>query len=757
MMTSFSLHELGWADFQALCHTAAREILGQTVNGFLDNRDGGRDGAFIGTWAQAGQESFAGEFVFQAKHSSLVNSALSLGGLSDEFDKAERLAAEGRCDVYVLMTNARVTGQSEQRITEDLRRRGIMQSLVLSETWFNQTISESPRLRMLVPRLYGLGDLTQILDERAYQQARAVLDSMRTDLAKLVRTATYEQAASALHQFGFVLLVGAPATGKTTIAGELSLAAADAFDTHVVTLEDPRQFADRWNPSEKQLFWLDDVFGATQLNPYLASSWQRLTPKIKAAIEGGSKFVLTSRSYILRQAWSLLKPGSFPLLEGAQVVVDVTELAADERRQILYNHLKHGAQPRQFVRQLVPSLETLADHPGFSPELARRLADPLFTRSMATPTQQNLKQFFDQPRELLADTFAGLDVQSLAALGLVFLGRGWLASPIESNAAHSDLLARMGGDIPGVASSLAAMDGSLVVRSVREGESGWSFAHPTMIDAYADRLREPEMLHFFVEGFGVDVLLDQTTCGDVEYENTIVLPRALWPRVMARLEEPTSGDRWISRSRRLSYIANQTTAEFQRLWVANNLDLLEAYAVPGLMLDAVPENDFICRLFATGVLPEAIRSTFANYLIEYCISGVDGAVMWQSNLRGLLNDDEVTTLRDRLFAEVVPWPGKILSEFVDGVTTDEDPDDFTLPIEQYADALEAEFDGDPRVQAAAEQLREARLEWISDNAKDDQTMAPVDRSVYRASDAAPGPAPSSVHRSVFDDLVPDSE
>lgn len=119
MMTSFSLHELGWADFQALCHTAAREILGQTVNGFLDNRDGGRDGAFIGTWAQAGQESFAGEFVFQAKHTSLVNSTLSLGGLSDEFDKAERLAAEGRCDVYVLMTNARVTGQSEQRITED--------------------------------------------------------------------------------------------------------------------------------------------------------------------------------------------------------------------------------------------------------------------------------------------------------------------------------------------------------------------------------------------------------------------------------------------------------------------------------------------------------------------------------------------------------------------------------------------------------------------------------------------------------------
>ena len=81
---------------------------------------------------------------------------------------------------------------------------------------------------------------------------------MRTDLAKLVRTTTYEKAARALHDHGFVLLAGAPATGKTTIAGQLALAAADVFDTHVVMLDDASQFAERWNPHERQLFWLDE-------------------------------------------------------------------------------------------------------------------------------------------------------------------------------------------------------------------------------------------------------------------------------------------------------------------------------------------------------------------------------------------------------------------------------------------------------------------------------------------------------------------
>ena len=33
---------------------------------------------------------------------------------------------------------------------------------------------ESKRLRMLVPRVYGLGDLSQILDDRAYKQAKVL-------------------------------------------------------------------------------------------------------------------------------------------------------------------------------------------------------------------------------------------------------------------------------------------------------------------------------------------------------------------------------------------------------------------------------------------------------------------------------------------------------------------------------------------------------------------------------------------------------
>ena len=202
-------------DFQNLCVTVTSEELGQAVIEFAPTNDAGRDGAFFGIWSPKGNTLYRGHFVVQAKHTSNPRTFLTPSLISDELDKVERLVACGRCDVYVLISNAKLTGESELTITEDLESRGVSQTLILGAEWLNQKISENSRLRMLVPRLYGLGDLTQILDARAYGQAEAILNSMRTDLAKLVRTKTYEAAAEALDKHGFVLLTGGPMTGKT--------------------------------------------------------------------------------------------------------------------------------------------------------------------------------------------------------------------------------------------------------------------------------------------------------------------------------------------------------------------------------------------------------------------------------------------------------------------------------------------------------------------------------------------------------------
>lgn len=66
----FDLHNLGWNGFQKLCLTILREVLGQTVESFLDNKDGGRDGAFVGNWMIKDGETLRGQFVVQCKFTS---------------------------------------------------------------------------------------------------------------------------------------------------------------------------------------------------------------------------------------------------------------------------------------------------------------------------------------------------------------------------------------------------------------------------------------------------------------------------------------------------------------------------------------------------------------------------------------------------------------------------------------------------------------------------------------------------------------
>jgi hypothetical protein len=372
----YDLHNLGWSDFQKLCLTITREILGQTVESFLETGDGGRDGAFTGTSKANGQEDLSGPFVIQCKSTSRINYSLKLSDLKDEVQKAKKLVAQGLCESYVLITNAGLSGPNAARIKARLKAVGVKHVRTFGSTWIGEQIRENKRLRMLIPRVYGLGDLSQILDERAYLQARLILESMREDFAKVVVTDAYRKAVEAINEHGFVLLIGEPAAGKTTVASLLAMAALDQWNASMLKLDDPGKVVEHWNPHEpSQFFWVDDAFGVTQYEDFLVQRWNHILPQVKTMLGKGVKIVMTSRDYIYNRARKDLKESAFPLLRESQVVIDVRDLSIDEKRQILYNHLKLGKQPRSFRTEIKPHLEGVASHPRFIPETARRFAD----------------------------------------------------------------------------------------------------------------------------------------------------------------------------------------------------------------------------------------------------------------------------------------------------------------------------------------------------------------------------------------------
>src|SRR3546814_11804023 len=89
---------------------------------------------------------------------------------------------------------------------------------------------------------------------------------------------------------------------------------------------------------------------------------------------------MTSRDYIYNRARRDLKQDAFPLLSESQVVIDVRDISTDETRQILYNHMKLGRQPKEFKTAIKGLLQGVAAHERFIHEVARRLAVPMFTK-----------------------------------------------------------------------------------------------------------------------------------------------------------------------------------------------------------------------------------------------------------------------------------------------------------------------------------------------------------------------------------------
>lgn len=253
-MNNYNLHSLGWHSFQQLCLAVSREILGQTVESFLDSKDGGRDGAFAGTWVVQKGESLKEKFVIQCKFTAKADKSLRLSDVADEVGKAKRLVKKKLCDSYVLLTNFGVSGVEHEKLNETFCAAGVKQFRCFGADWINQQISERKRLRMLVPRIYGLGDLSQILDLRALGQARALLDSMREDLSRVVLTGVYDRAVRALELHGFVLLLGKPASGKTTIAAMLAMAAIDQWGVSTLKLETAPQMIHHWNTEDPARF-----------------------------------------------------------------------------------------------------------------------------------------------------------------------------------------------------------------------------------------------------------------------------------------------------------------------------------------------------------------------------------------------------------------------------------------------------------------------------------------------------------------------
>jgi hypothetical protein len=745
---TYELHSLGWKAFQHLCVSIAGQVWGQVVQGYFDSHDGGRDGAFHGTWSPRSGESFQGSFVAQCKFSSQANKVLHLNDLKDELAKATRLAERGLADNYILFTSGRLTGASDEKMRRAFEAiPGVKRFAAYGADRNSQFIQESPRLRMLVPRVYGLGDLSQILDERAYAQAREILSALGDDLAKFVITDAHQRAAKSLTEHGFVLLLGEPACGKSTIAASLALGALDQWGCFALKIRDADEFARHSNPHEvRQFFWVDDAFGATQLDWFGTQRWNGAFGHIQAAIRRGARVVFTSRDYIYRSARNLLKESALPIIQESRVVIRVEQLTNEEREQILYNHIRLGTQPKDFKRALKSYLPSVAVHPRFSPEIARRLGNPAFTQRLQV-WETGLEQFVAHPTAWLREVIRTIDASSRSAIALVFMRGGKLPSPVALTQQEQHAIVLLGGSEAEVRNSLVALDGSLLIRVQEGGVFSWRFKHPTIRDAFAELIAaNRELLDIYITGTPLPRLFQEISCGDVGLEGVkVIVPQDRYGVVLSRIQAFATESR-ENRNHVNGFLSRRCDQGFLSVFTSSNPNFIEALYV-GSYLYAVSDVDVIIRLHEFGLLPEAERLRHVAAIRDLAVETPDAGFLRQ-DVRRLLNRKEFCEILDHVRANLLSDLDACVEVWRENYTAGDDPNEYFSELKAALTEYREAFCEDPSAVA----LIDGGLATVDEaiEALRDQARVERGREGYHGAGAHRGQSGGS--RSIFDDV-----
>ncbi|MDY0236909.1 MAG: hypothetical protein RBR71_12860 [Gudongella sp.] len=358
-------------DFELLTQDLLQKALNCRLESFKKGKDKGIDLRYSNYRRK--------DTIIQCKHyANSTFSSLKSNLKNKEYSKIKALNPSR----YILVTSQGLTPYQKDELFQILDPYCLSTSDIFGMNELNSLLRQFVEVEKNHYKLWltSTSLLEKITHSSVYNRSEINMDRTLTRFKIYVQNKAYYKALDILKDSHCCIISGIPGIGKTTLAEMLLISYLDMGYEVIKISQNINEAFKVYSSKSKQIFLYDDFLGQTGLDLKLYKNEDNDILTFIRYIEkdGNSKFILTTREYILNQAKS-----TYESLERSNIDLKKTTLVLDDytkhdKAKILFNHLYYNRLPKSYIKNLLNNdISKIINHKNYNPRIIEILTENL--------------------------------------------------------------------------------------------------------------------------------------------------------------------------------------------------------------------------------------------------------------------------------------------------------------------------------------------------------------------------------------------
>ena len=401
-MTDYDFKILQPNEFECL----SRDLIQARDGVYIESFTAGKDGGIDFRYALSKDKTAVIQVKRYATYSTLFSE------LKKEVKKIQKLNVQR----YYISTSVGLTPKNKTDIQNLFGNEILDTADILGKDDLNNLLGLHPEIEKRYYKLWlsSTTVLESILHKRIQNWAAFEMDKIKNDIHQYVINDSFDDALQILTEHRYVIISGIPGIGKTTLARMLVYELlAKGMEDFIFIPSDIDDAVEMFDEDRKQVFFFDDFLGSTVFE----IGEKKFDQKILSFIDKvqhcqGKLFILTTREYILSDAFLYYEKFKLNHLDIAKCTLALSYYTKQIKAAILYNHLADAQLPDEYVEALLENgnYKKLINHQNFNPRVIETfINDKVWEEVEPKKFMDKLLSFFDSPMSVWEKAFERLE------------------------------------------------------------------------------------------------------------------------------------------------------------------------------------------------------------------------------------------------------------------------------------------------------------------------------------------------------------